>query len=153
METESKYDVLYRDFPEITKGFSGGFAIGDGWYVIIRALLAKITQYVKTHNASVAYRKQQLADGKVDSYPSDLLTEIEMPIIDQVKEKFGGLRFYFRGGDKQIRHWVEFAETMSYSMCEECGAHGMRRDNYGWLRTLCDEHAAAAEKQANAPVE
>ena len=140
MDQKSKYDGLYSEFPEITHRGFGGFAIGDGWYAIIRTLLATITRYVKSHNESVAYRKQQLATGKVDSYPEELLTEIEMPVIDQVKEKFGGLRFYYRGGDKKIRHWVEFAEAMSFNVCEECGAPGERRDA-GWVRTLCDHHA------------
>ena len=62
----------------------------------------------------------------------------------QVKEKFGGLRFYFstyedidqRAADA-IHGMVWMAESLSYHTCEECGVPGSRRPA-GWIRTLCD---------------
>ncbi len=59
----------------------------------------------------------------------------------QVKEKFGGLRFYYSGGDSSyIRGVVDMAEQMSYRTCEVCGAPG--KSNGGpYVRTLCDKHA------------
>lgn len=57
----------------------------------------------------------------------------------QVKEKFGGLRFYINGGDKHIWALVDFAEAMSYRVCEICGKPGKTREG-GWILTLCDEH-------------
>ena len=59
--------------------------------------------------------------------------------LDQVKEKFGTLRFYYTGGDSVIDGMVRMAESMSGVMCEECGTPGERRGG-GWVRTLCDHH-------------
>jgi len=61
-------------------------------------------------------------------------------VVDQVKEKFGTLRFYYHGGDEMIDGMVRMAESMSGLTCEECGKPG-RTNNNGWLRTLCEEHA------------
>lgn len=58
--------------------------------------------------------------------------------IDQVKEKFGGLRFYYSGGDKDVAGMVYFAECLSYKTCQNCGKEG-KCDNQGWWRTLCND--------------
>ncbi|MGQ0623162.1 MAG: hypothetical protein ACT4PP_00665 [Sporichthyaceae bacterium] len=65
--------------------------------------------------------------------------------IGQVKEKFGGLRYYADAGDvdevtgKQFRGVIREAEARSYEICERCGAPGglSRRGTYGWVKTLC----------------
>lgn len=61
-------------------------------------------------------------------------------VAAQVKEKFGTLCFYYRGGDSYIDGVVRMAECMSGTTCEDCGAPGISRQG-GWIRTLCDEHA------------
>jgi hypothetical protein len=65
--------------------------------------------------------------------------------LDQVKEKFGTLRFYYSGGDDSIDGMVRMAESMSAVTCEECGIPGRIRHG-GWISTLCDEHARAHGK-------
>lgn len=60
-------------------------------------------------------------------------------VAEQVKEKFGGLRFYYRGGDRYIEGLVTMAESMSYATCEECGNPG-KPNKIGWIRTLCTTH-------------
>ena len=64
-----------------------------------------------------------------------------MPYItaSQVKEKFGGLRFYTNGYDGEVSGMIRMAESMSYRTCEVCGSPG-RSNNYGWISTLCDTH-------------
>jgi hypothetical protein len=57
--------------------------------------------------------------------------------LDQVKEKFGTLRFYYTGGDDYIRGMVTMAEAMSGTTCEECGNPGERRGG-GWVHTFCE---------------
>ena len=60
----------------------------------------------------------------------------------QVKEKWGGLRFYVDG----TAEWLDFIDEMearSLETCEVCGQPGKPREG-GWIRTLCDEHARAA---------
>ena len=62
--------------------------------------------------------------------------------LDQVKEKFGTLRFYYTGGDDAIDGMVAMAEAMSGVTCEECGSPG-KRVGGGWITTLCEAHATA----------
>ena len=54
----------------------------------------------------------------------------------QVKEKFGGLRFYYSGGDEYIDGLVAMAEAMSCVTCERCGEVG-KQNQKGWIETLC----------------
>jgi hypothetical protein len=59
-------------------------------------------------------------------------------VAAQVKEKFGGLRFYLRGGaTDEVWSHVEAAEEKSYETCEVCGQPGSLRGK-GWVQTLCD---------------
>lgn len=41
--------------------------------------------------------------------------------IEQIKEKFGTLRFDYMGGDARFRGMVDFAEKMTKFTCEQCG--------------------------------
>ncbi len=70
--------------------------------------------------------------------------------IEQIKEKFGGLRFYyFYKGDRvdEISDLIHEAEERSFKICEVTGEAGelrIKRKGYGWLKTLSD---AEAERQ------
>jgi len=61
-------------------------------------------------------------------------------VVNQVKEKFGTLRFYYTGGNDYVDGVVRMGEEMSAMTCEDCGAPGRSR-NSGLIRTLCDHHA------------
>lgn len=65
--------------------------------------------------------------------------QVTQVVADQVKEKFGTLRFYYDGGDERISGMVTLAEGMSAVTCEQCGNPGEIRSG-GWVRTLCDTH-------------
>jgi hypothetical protein len=58
--------------------------------------------------------------------------------LHQVKEKYGGLRFYIGFGSDEIFDCIEEAEEASYRVCEECGDPGTLRDVLSWRLTLCD---------------
>lgn len=62
--------------------------------------------------------------------------------IFQIKEKFGGLRYYIEGTTEQ-QELAREAENRSALICEECGAPGHlgQKGKMGWVKTLCDEHA------------
>jgi len=60
--------------------------------------------------------------------------------VMQVKEKFGGLRFYVGGATPEEFEVIDKAEADSYTICEECGKPGILREDLGWILTLCDEH-------------
>lgn len=97
-----------------------GFSCGDGWYTLIDELCGSIQSYID----------QNSRPGR----------EIPQVTVDQVKEKFGTLRFYTTGGDRLISGMIWFAESMSGRICETCGDVGERRGN-GWIYTSCDEHS------------
>lgn len=62
-------------------------------------------------------------------------------VATQIKEKFGGLRFYVAGkGDGESDVAITEAEKESYKTCERCGEPGRIREG-GWIQTLCDEHS------------
>jgi hypothetical protein len=67
-------------------------------------------------------------------------------VAEQVKEKFGTLRFYTSGGDRLIDGMIWFAESMSGKICETCAKPGKLR-NSGWIVTLCDEHQTERENK------
>jgi hypothetical protein len=82
----------------------------------------------------------------VDELHAEVLDLDPNVVVDQVKEKFGGLRYYFSTGvsseiEQQITLLVDAAEAQSFEICEVCGAPGELRRDRGWLKTLCDEHA------------
>jgi hypothetical protein len=66
--------------------------------------------------------------------------KIEIP---QIKEKFGGLRFYVGPADSKIvtelDAQIDAAERASYNVCEICAAPGRRcSPSGGWLHTYCE---------------
>ena len=81
-------------------------------------------------------QKQRILESEPRKYTEDM----RYPVVTQVKEKFGTLRFYMDGYDERISAYEEFAEAMSARTCEECGCPGKLRTE-GWYRTLCNEHA------------
>jgi hypothetical protein len=62
--------------------------------------------------------------------------------LHQIKEKFGGLRFYIGGGDDRIHERIYRAEAESLRTCESCGKPG-KPTTSGWVRTLCESHQAS----------
>lgn len=144
-----------------------GFDCGDGWFNILDQLMGNIQHHIdfkeKQRAGAIKYNEMatQAKAGNFDLFEADMkalpndnykekrLAEIvaggfrEVPesipqvILDQVKEKFGTLRFYYSGGDDVIDGMVRMAESMSGVTCEECSApaetHGP-----GWIRTICN---------------
>lgn len=62
--------------------------------------------------------------------------------IAQIKEKFGGLRFYVDSPTlpTSLAQAIAGAETLSYYICEDCGKPGQLSSNGRWLKTLCEVH-------------
>jgi len=58
----------------------------------------------------------------------------------QVKEKFGVLNFYYRGGDDYIRGLVTMAEVVSSHTCEICGIMDktVKPNRGNWIAIRCD---------------
>jgi hypothetical protein len=127
---------LCEKYPKIFKNRNGsmqetcmcwGFSHDDGWYDIVDSLCASIQNHI--NNKRYQFREMSQED----------FEEEHQVVAAQVKEKFGGLRFYIDGGDDWVYGAISMAESMSYRTCEVCGAPGKTRGT-GWIRTTCDEH-------------
>lgn len=75
---------------------------------------------------------------------SDIIDKIydvlpEDAIIIDIKEKFGGLRFYAGNIDLTVEDFICEMEEKSLQTCEVCGEPGELRET-GWIKTLCDKH-------------
>ena len=119
-----EYPEMYRNYGQDPDSFRGpvppltafGFSVGDGWYDLIKSL-------------------------------SETLSRLKIDIrVEQVKEKFGGLRFYYTVQDYNDENHLgmshgasRMAEEMSFSVCERCGDNAKHRNSKKWLKTLCDE--------------
>jgi len=110
-----KYPKIFRqkDLPMQQTCMCWGICCGDGWYNILDTLCHNIQRHVVSKGEDVSVE------------------------TTQVKEKFGGLRFYYSGGNEFIRGLVYMAECLSCCTCEECGSPGTQNDK-GWINTLCD---------------
>ena len=121
-----KYPDLFKekDLPPSQSNMCFGFECDGGWFNLIDTLCSLIQN-------EQTYRLNQ----KDSNYS---------PVrVNQVKEKFGGLRFYYTGGNDIIAGLVAFAEAMSMQICEICGDKGETDWKKPWVKTLCEKHKKA----------
>lgn len=137
MYTEEQYEEFSRKMTEkhskMFAGKYGGFSVGAGWWPILEGLCDQIDSYTKWRNNTRA------ALLKNNPHNHTIPAEVPQVVVEQIKEKFGGLRFYYQGGDDHIQGMVRMAEVWAHHSCEECGKPGQQRRG-GWVKTLCDEH-------------
>ena len=150
----AKYPLIFRDrhADMRTTAMCWGFEIGDGWYNIIDVLCGLLTSdyrqaqsryehLLETGAGNVLYGTKTVTQEAIDEACVKMNEEAErVPVAVQVKEKFGGLRFYVQAATDTHYKYITFAENMSYRTCEECGAPGKTYTD-GWHKTLCDIHA------------
>jgi len=144
-ELFQKLAIKYTDL--FQKAEISYFENGPGWYNILDTLFGLIYYDCGQARHRLQYAIDEKQFDKIDQYEAKLKEEIEnLPIIVQVKEKFGSLRVYVNYSNEEIDNYIRFAESMSYRTCEKCGAPGERR-NDGWIKTLCDNHYQAKESK------
>lgn len=97
----------------------GFFECGNGWFPLIKELIVDLIE--------LGWDKQ----------------------ICQVKEKFGGLRFYINEGSDEIYKRITSAEDDSYKICEVTGDVGELRTDIGWYRTLCEDEYLKIKNKRN----
>jgi hypothetical protein len=132
-----KYPKIFcdRNKSEMESCMHWGLAVGNGWFSLLDNVCRKIQYHID--NPPYDYDEEE----KV--YRPATKPTCSQLVALQVKEKFGGLRFYTSGGDEYIRALVDEAEELSYSICEECGRmdDDVGRNRKGWIQTTCREHA------------
>lgn len=68
-----------------------------------------------------------------------LADPLESFCVSQIKEKFGGLRFYVNSPtSEEIKNLIRYTENKSFFVCELCASNnGSKIIMEGWIRTLC----------------
>jgi len=136
---KEKAQKLTESYPMLFRKHNGevcsldetfGFECGSGWYDLINELCAEISEIVQS-------------------------SEMQLwPNVVQVKEKFGGLRFYIHTSDftnamvteadklasdamiEKIYQSISKAESKSLVTCEECGLPG-KLYQASWVHVKC----------------
>lgn len=177
--TVEPYEVFAKQmeekYPKMLSGHYGGFAVSKGWYPILDKLMSNIQSHtdwknkcrqrdIDTFNAreqgydallKFFSGERPATEWEIERAQECMETGVEIPpevpqvIVQQIKEKFGGLRFYYDGGDEHVHGLVSMAESWAGVACEECGGIGVRRGG-GWIRTLCDTHEAEHQERIKA---
>lgn len=132
-------------FPLMFSQPYGGFAIGKGWWPIVEDLC----YLIQNHIDGVKSRREFLL--VKNTYNYEIPELVPQVVVHQIKEKFGGFRFYYEGGNDYIRGLVDMAEQWCSRSCEECGARGEHRTG-GWMRTLCERHELERQERMKANV-
>lgn len=127
-------EALCRDFPNLYRmrnsddrrhSMRFGFSCGDGWEGTIRRLSEKIEKMI-------------LALPEADRASC---------FAAQVKEKFGGLRFYMTASTTEMETAISEAEEECIRTCEVCGKLGKPDHSLGWVRTECSDCRALRANQ------
>lgn len=96
----------------------------DGWFDLLYGLCSEITEVYKRYGAA-----------------ADI-------VVEQIKEKYGELRFYY-GYEaasenhsnlyREVNEIIRKYEESSSRVCEKCGKPGITREELPWIWTLCDD--------------
>jgi hypothetical protein len=112
---------LLDKYPDIFKNLNY-IECNDGWYNILDVLCSNIQQHVKHISLNLDTEEKESAQFTAE----------------QVKEKFGGLRFYGYNSDAEIQAMIAVAESLSVRTCEYCGDKATTVTK-GWIKNLCDK--------------
>ena len=105
--------IIYRNFYD--------FECGNGWLPLIHQLSLHLENIVK----------KEIKTFDIDG---------ELPFVQQVKEKFGGLRFYISHGTNSMFELIDETEKRCFDLCEICGSiNNVETKGSGWIKTLCEE--------------
>lgn len=91
-----------------------GWECPEGWEKLVERLSVDLEHYAVEHNRKIR--------------------------VEQVKSKFGSLRYYISGGDEHAYEMIRDVERQSVNFCEVCGEGG-RQQGKGWIVTVCEKHA------------
>lgn len=116
------YDELVAKYPKLYAKLSY-FECDNGWIGLIDELSKKLEEI----------------NNKYSNFEDRIYAV-------QVKQKFGGLRFYcystenIRKEDYELKDkLIEEAEKASYTICEMCSNPATQTRHGGWISTLCEQ--------------
>jgi hypothetical protein len=115
------YPPLFKDLSDLSCMKLFGFECGDGWFNLLKDLIEELKVICEAETTP-------LEDGEDFS-----------PVVNQVKEKFGTLRFYISSTTQNMRDAIDKAEARSEETCEKCGNPGAIQVKHGWAFVRCGE--------------
>lgn len=139
------YESLHMNYPKMMQRSSlRGLEIHAGWLFLIDALCKQLYSSYERAEAHVAHHLKYTgsnADPTALKKLEELMEyeESHLPVLLQIKEKFGGLRIYATVFKDSQSECISLTEEIASVTCEDCGARGTLRSG-NWLRTLCDTH-------------
>lgn len=125
-ELIKKYPKIFEDY-EGNPGGCNWYGVPNGWLPIIDKLCGCIQEY--TDNTT--------------RYTKDGPVKPEQVTCVQMKEKFGGLRFYTNGHNDEVEGMLRMAEYMCDNTCQDCGSENDLGQTSGWISILCRNCAIA----------
>jgi hypothetical protein len=123
MHNSEEEDQICFAYPE--------FECSEGWHQIIRSTLLCLDRHIRKEKA----KRKQVEDLDLRIYSSDFR-------VDQIKEKFGGLRVYCTYEDDYIKGVIALAEVMAYRTCEISGEPGFLHRQGSQMKTLSPRMAS-----------
>lgn len=124
-ELISIYPELFSNDHPLIVPLMFGFECGDGWFELLKDLISELKCLSQTGDLTQSFG--------FDDEPVSLN-------VDQVKEKYGTLRFYTNWQTDEVDKAIKRAEEHSAVTCEECGKPGILRQRGAWCYTSCQEH-------------
>jgi hypothetical protein len=142
-----KYPLLFSS-NEMEPISMFGLEIREGWIPFLEIICKRMYCRIRNFEYSIKRFKSELEKELSEENKSKLDTTLQnfeeykavMPVIQQVKEKFGTLRIYVSNMDPYMEGLIDMAEEMSEHICEECGNKGLLYTIH-WNKTLCEKHA------------
>jgi hypothetical protein len=123
-------DKLIEDYPSVFKDMTHGSAydLPSGWYLLVDKLCSDLSVLLDEERKNTTQNPEQ-------------------PLFNvlQIKEKFGGLRFYYVVNTKNdelyhaVQKLIDDAEDASYNTCEITGKPGKLSKSGMYYHTFCEE--------------
>lgn len=138
-ELIAKYPKIFKDY-EGNPGRVNWSGVPKGWLPIIDDLCGAMQDYIDTttrfkdnpdYVPGSTYDQNDITTHKTINY------RIPQVTCTQMKEKFGGLRFYTNGGDKITEGMISMAEYLCDNTCEVCGTREELGHTTGWITVCC----------------
>lgn len=122
-------EEIIQKYPKIFVPYEGNpmdinwHGVPKGWLPIIDKLCGSMQNYIDSYK-------------RWDKEKQDWIHPPQITCT-QMKEKFGGLRFYYNGGDDLIEGMIVMAEYLCSNTCQQCGSEQDLGKTKHWISVLC----------------
>lgn len=138
-----KYHKIFVNYPGNPSGVNWT-GVPEGWLPIIDKLCGSIQEYIDSVYTLVD--NPEYIEGKqfnIDDITTKKYLKQYHPQVTctQMKEKFGGLRFYVSHSNDQINGMIRMAEYLCDHTCDRCGSEENLGVTTGWISVCCKDCA------------